>query len=674
MTRSKTPVLALVLLAAASAPLAGQELFCSATNQQLKEAWPNFPTGGPACANVSYRDLKFEVHTGSTQPALGFSIIPFLPMANCAGSNMTSTTFFDLFTLNLLVDQGTISAEEVPGVQSIVRAAKSWNDVPDSRLQFDLTPTFVSSGAVHVCQVFPPNCPGWGFDPGAVSTTLPPCSSPGNVPVSSISAFEPAMMPPNVLAFTPVSVDLTTGQIVDADILLQPLVQWYEANDYQAKTYLSNWSGGQTSTMSATDLEGVLTHEFGHFAGLGHSLIDSTHNDGSDPVGRPLTMPTMFWLAQTTTLESETAWFGHKDSLCGEDNAQISGEIVAREARTLQAEDQAMLGRTYPAASFLMSLGSVQGRVLRDGNDANPGSGTPAPGCHVVAIRKDDPNGTRIGVLSLTNGAYRLDGLPPGEYYLFVESVDWDVAFGTSYFQFAGLPAWLTKVIPGTTTLDLDDCNDEPFPGPASFPMDIYNGFGEAFDEGGQLHAAQTVTINPGSNLIGADFRIQTITGTTGSQQDILTLTRNGGTASARGLLASFNPADGVLDVGSPGGSITFQVDEPDRPDSLVAIGLTWSRANLELDGQLLQGFNAAAIVLPQGVPGISALPGIPFVGVLDGNGSATFTYPLLNLPALQNDHRYMNVFAQAFIADQDPLGELVDVQVGNVVNIWFTR
>lgn len=180
----------------------------------------------------------------------------------------------------------------------------------------------------------------------------------------------------------------------------------YPEGDYPAGTMIDadtdvNTSGTseQALTTNGTagrfDVRSLVTHELGHFFGLSHD---------------PLFHTTMY-----PFIDDEPA----SDNL-GQD--------------VIKTSDASTAGRYYPAATFSTDLGQITGRVFLDS--------TPAQGLHVVAV---DPN-TLLGVagrfsLSVfedtaalgpegldfsTNGEgfYRIDGLPPGGYYVMTEYFD----------------------------------------------------------------------------------------------------------------------------------------------------------------------------------------------------------------------------------------------------------
>ncbi|HKY33098.1 MAG TPA: hypothetical protein VJV23_11225 [Candidatus Polarisedimenticolia bacterium] len=173
------------------------------------------------------------------------------------------------------------------------------------------------------------------------------------------------------------------GTIIDADI---------RYNTFGSRE--ASFSTNHTPPGSL-DIQAVATHEQGHFIGLAHD---------------PLSHTTMF-----PFVDDEPA----SDGL---------GQ------RVLRVSDIGSASRYYPEPGFVSQLGAIEGTITLNGVRAD--------GVHVVAV---DPV-TMLGVagrFSLSRfqdpgalgpegpgfsaggaGSYRIDGLPPGPYYVYVEYFD----------------------------------------------------------------------------------------------------------------------------------------------------------------------------------------------------------------------------------------------------------
>ena len=112
----------------------------------------------------------------------------------------------------------------------------------------------------------------------------------------------------------------------------------------------------------------TIVHEFGHTLGLQHSTVSATMS--------------------TSTTRGTT------------------------KARPLAPDDIAGISMLYPTGSFVASTGSITGRVLLNGKAVNM--------ANVVALSL---NGTAIGTLSNPDGSYRIDGIPPGDYYVYTQAL-----------------------------------------------------------------------------------------------------------------------------------------------------------------------------------------------------------------------------------------------------------
>lgn len=100
-------------------------------------------------------------------------------------------------------------------------------------------------------------------------------------------------------------------------------------------------------------------------------------------------------------------------------------------------DDVAAISVLYPAAGYLTEVGSISGTVKRE-------DGSPLSGVNVVAVRVDD--GSAFSTISdyysgpsnryrngpAPSGAFRFDGLPPGEYWVKIEPVKENFTTGSS--------------------------------------------------------------------------------------------------------------------------------------------------------------------------------------------------------------------------------------------------
>ncbi len=110
----------------------------------------------------------------------------------------------------------------------------------------------------------------------------------------------------------------------------------------------------------------TMVHEFGHTLGLQHSMVSATMS--------------------------------------------TSRTRATTKARPLAPDDIAGISMLYPTGALAATTGSIAGHVLLDGDGVNMAS--------VVALSL---NGTTIGTLANPDGSYRIDGIPPGDYYVYAQ-------------------------------------------------------------------------------------------------------------------------------------------------------------------------------------------------------------------------------------------------------------
>lgn len=103
--------------------------------------------------------------------------------------------------------------------------------------------------------------------------------------------------------------------------------------------------------------------------------------------------------------------FGHAIGLQHTLTSSVMSTQITRatsKGRALGADDVAGVSLLYPSRTFATNLGSIAGRIT------NGGAGVAL--ASVVAIPS---RGAAISVLSNPDGTYRIDGIPPGSYFVY---------------------------------------------------------------------------------------------------------------------------------------------------------------------------------------------------------------------------------------------------------------
>jgi hypothetical protein len=246
--------------------------------------------------------------------------------------------------------------------------------------------------------------------------------APQNVP--GIDVVFDDDMPPGIIAQTKPTFPSDLSFLGNKGVTFVPILRatLQLRRDLTAAGYTQS---SQTDTFFTT-----LVHEFGHTLGLQHTLTSSVM---STAVTRATTKGT-----------------------------------------PLAADDAAGISLLYPAGGSAAITGSITGTVALGGNGVSLAS--------VVAL---SANGTAVSGLTNPDGTYRIDGIPPGSYYVYAHPLP---------------PAQAGEGTPANIALPTDPQNDH-FAANTSFGTQFYPGTTD-------WTAAKTVAVTAGDSAGSINFAV----------------------------------------------------------------------------------------------------------------------------------------------------------------------
>jgi hypothetical protein len=506
-----------------------------------------------------------------------------------------------------------------PGMQSIRRAMLAWQNAATAMNGPFGTPGTVSVSfvAAHGNQAVPSP----GVPVPLTLLTQPPDGQ------NLITFWEPATSflrygGTFVLALAAVLPNFPSGQIIECDIAAQALTMdpaapgqpfwaWVENNDLYGETLVATRLASATTTswfptLGYVDMQGVLTHELGHFVGLGHAVIDSDYADTLS------TMPTMFPFADIQTFEQSVFSNFSGGVSCTDTQYPSKGVATAGggsygvDLRTLELDDVRALLAGYPNAMLTPGLGTIQGTVTSAGSPA-------VLGANVVAINTTDPT-IRASTFVYNDGLYRLTMLPPGNYYLYAEPVDQSPP---------GVATW-SYYLPGGSVPSYIDL--QPPPGFGFVPCTANEFFTTEFFDAAEATVETTpmavtpLAVNAGGTVV-ANFLVDSVLNTL--DLEVLWPGLNPIRRTPRGAVIGPNsttyPLIDVRVSGTPGRRVVLVFDT--KPSPVVVGNQLW----------MAQGGSDPAMPIPP-------------VGTIGANGTYTFQFQLT--PAMAQ----RNIFMQAAV------------------------
>lgn len=145
-------------------------------------------------------------------------------------------------------------------------------------------------------------------------------------------------------------------------------------------------------------------------------------------------------------------------------------------SKPLAADDIAAVSILYPSKNFENLFGSISGRVTQNGTGVNMAS--------VVALSL---NGTAVSTLSNPDGTYRIQGVPPGPYQIYVHPIP---------------PPVRGQATPGDIILPRDPENNF-IPANNRFDLQFFPGTRDA-------QSAQTINVNASQPIADINFSVNT--------------------------------------------------------------------------------------------------------------------------------------------------------------------
>lgn len=170
--------------------------------------------------------------------------------------------------------------------------------------------------------------------------------------------------------------------------------------------------------------------------------------------------------------------FGHALGLQHSLSSSVMSTQITRatsKASPLAADDIAGISLLYPARNFLSLTGTITGRVTLGGNGVGMASVTAIP-----------PSGPALNTLTNPDGTYRIDGIPQGQYFVYVQPLP-------SPLDGEASPANIVAPI---------GPDGQPFPFPSPFDAQFFPGTRDP-------NQAAPIAVMPGVSVDNVNFQTQ---------------------------------------------------------------------------------------------------------------------------------------------------------------------